>query len=80
MLTYARLFAFISPFEFLNCCKEIVNLISTLDCPNGQICVNGYCSQSNVAYGGSQAFKPPISEHNSFFITKNRKTCKFKSC
>lgn len=31
------------------------------DCPNGQICVNGYCSESNVAYGGSQLFKPPSS-------------------
>ncbi|KAI1727302.1 hypothetical protein Ddc_04602 [Ditylenchus destructor] len=31
------------------------------DCPNGQICVNGYCSQSNVAYGGSQAIKQPTT-------------------
>ncbi|KAI6194211.1 EB domain-containing protein [Aphelenchoides besseyi] len=27
------------------------------DCLNGQICVNGYCSQSNVVYGGSQAMR-----------------------
>uniref|UniRef100_A0A915EN41 EB domain-containing protein n=1 Tax=Ditylenchus dipsaci TaxID=166011 RepID=A0A915EN41_9BILA len=31
------------------------------DCANGQICVNGYCSQSNVAYGGSQAVKTPTT-------------------
>uniref|UniRef100_A0A183BWX8 EB domain-containing protein n=1 Tax=Globodera pallida TaxID=36090 RepID=A0A183BWX8_GLOPA len=29
------------------------------DCPNGQICVNGFCSESNVAYGGSQMLKTP---------------------
>ncbi|KAI6184310.1 hypothetical protein M3Y97_00582500 [Aphelenchoides bicaudatus] len=28
------------------------------DCPNGQICVNGYCSQSNVVYSGSQGLRP----------------------
>ncbi|KAI6242961.1 hypothetical protein M3Y99_00206300 [Aphelenchoides fujianensis] len=27
------------------------------DCLNGHICVNGFCSQSNVVYGGSQAFR-----------------------
>ncbi|KAI6196769.1 EB domain-containing protein [Aphelenchoides besseyi] len=27
------------------------------DCLNGQICVNGYCSQSNVVYGGSQSMR-----------------------
>ncbi|KAL3076894.1 hypothetical protein niasHT_039674 [Heterodera trifolii] len=29
------------------------------DCPNGQICVSGFCSESNVAFGGSQMFKTP---------------------
>ncbi|CAD5217474.1 unnamed protein product [Bursaphelenchus xylophilus] len=37
---------------------QMCNLMQ--DCLNGQICVNGYCSQSNVVYGGSQgALKPP---------------------
>lgn len=32
------------------------------DCLNGQICVNRYCSQSNVVYGGSQTFKSLTSK------------------
>jgi hypothetical protein len=38
------------------------------DCPNGQICVNGFCSESNVAYGGSQLFKTPTSLPKQIFI------------
>lgn len=38
------------------------------DCFNGQICVNGYCSQSNVVYGGSQAFKPLASKRRVVWL------------
>uniref|UniRef100_A0A914E262 EB domain-containing protein n=1 Tax=Acrobeloides nanus TaxID=290746 RepID=A0A914E262_9BILA len=31
------------------------------ECINGQICVNGYCSQSNVAIMGSQAAQGPTT-------------------
>lgn len=32
------------------------------ECANGQICVNGYCSQSNVAISGSQVAQGPTSK------------------
>ena len=43
------------------------------DCTNGQICVNGFCSQSNVFYGGSQAFKLPICKSHVLFLETIKK-------
>lgn len=38
------------------------------DCANGQICVNGYCSQSNVVYGGSQALRSLTSKYLKIIV------------
>uniref|UniRef100_A0A914ID74 EB domain-containing protein n=1 Tax=Globodera rostochiensis TaxID=31243 RepID=A0A914ID74_GLORO len=49
-----------SPFASLaNRPSGLLSCTLMQDCPNGQICVNGFCSESNVAYGGSQMLKTP---------------------
>ncbi|KAI1727919.1 hypothetical protein DdX_00060 [Ditylenchus destructor] len=65
---YAGIYSPYSAYGGYNALSTLVDrpagvMMCTLiqDCPNGQICVNGYCSQSNVAYGGSQAIKQPTT-------------------